>query len=43
MEMLRKKVPQSFVQSVKVEKTVKGVSERKGKKVQSAILANEGE
>jgi hypothetical protein len=41
MEMLRKEVLQSFALSAKAEKTAKGISERKGKEVQRAILAED--
>jgi hypothetical protein len=43
MEMLRKEVLQSFALSAKAEKTAKGVSERKSKEVQRAILAKDVE
>jgi hypothetical protein len=43
MEMLHKVVLQSFGLSAKAEKTAKGVSKRKGKEVQKAILAKDVE
>jgi hypothetical protein len=43
MEMLRKEVLQSIALTTKAEKTAKGISKRKGKKVQRAISAKDVE
>jgi hypothetical protein len=41
--MRHKEILQSFAVSVKAEKTAKGISEKKGKEVQRAILAKDVE
>jgi hypothetical protein len=43
MVIFYKELPQSFVSSTKAGKIAKGVSERKGKEVQGAILAKDFE
>jgi hypothetical protein len=43
MEMLGKEVLQFFALSTKAEKTVKGISKKKGKEIQRVILAKDVE